>query len=396
MHPDLKSARIAILAPISHPFPPPGYGPWEQVAFNVAQGLRRRKIDVTVFCAGGSTFEGPRRAVTPVSLAEDPLLDAGVFTELHIANAFAHAHEFDLIHNHLDWRPLCYALASTEPPLITTIHGFSSAQILGAYYAASRRSFFCSISDADRDPGLPYAATVYNGIDPDEFAFRARPDEYVLFFGRLHEEKGAHLAIEAARQAGRKLIIAGIIHDERYYRERIAPQVDGAEVRFVGEIRAERRGELLGGAAALLQMNTRPERFGLSMIEAMACGTPVIGANTGSIPEVVADRETGFVCADVEAAVRAIGDIGSIDRAACRRRVERLFTVDAMVDGYAKVYAYALVTRLPPPPSAAQLAARASDWGEHPVSFTDVRPSPSSLAAAAGIIAKTFGGTDRP
>ncbi len=394
MHPALKDARIAILASISHPLPPPGYGPWEQVAFNVAEGLRKRKIDVTVFCAGSSTFQGKRRFVTPASLEEDPHLDAAVFTELHIANAFAHTGDFDLIHNHLDWRPVCYSLASSTPPVLTTIHGFSSAQILAAYYAASRRSFYCSISDADRDPGLSYSATVYNGIDPDEFPFRAHPDDYVLFFGRIHEEKGTHLAIEVARRAGRRLVIAGIIHDERYYLERIAPHVDGEDVRFVGEVRGARRAKMLGDAAALLQMNTRPERFGLSMIEAMACGTPVVGTNSGSIPEVVAHGETGFACDDVDAAVRAVSDIGSIDRAACRRRVERLFTVDTMVDGYVAAYAHALEERLPQPPTDAQLAARGGDWSEHPVSFTDIRPPAPSLSGAARLIAETFDPAD--
>ena len=386
----LTSARIAVLAPLSHRVPPSGYGPWEQVAFNVAEGLRRRGADVTLFCSENSSFAGRTRAVAAVPFSEDPHLNGDVFGELHVANLFAHAHEFDLIHNHLDWRPLCFALASSAPPLVTTIHGFSSPQILAAYYAASRRSFYCSISDADRDPGLAYLATVYNGIDPSAFAFRQDPEDYLLFFGRIHEEKGAHVAIEVARRAGRPLVIAGIVHEERYYRERIAPHVDGRRVRFAGEVTGAQRSSLLGGAAALLQMNTRKERFGLSMIEAMACGTPVIGSSLGSIPEVVADRVTGFVCEDVDAAVRAVAALPSIDRAACRARVEQHFTVDSMVDGYAAAYRMALAARAPAPPTPEQLLARAVDWWDHPESYTDIPVKPASLTASARLVAEAF------
>ena len=390
MQPVIGKARIAILAPISHPAPPPGYGPWEQVAYNIADGLRRRGVDVTLFCAANSSFAGKRRSVVPVSLADDPQLDGGVFGELHIASLFAAAREFDLIHNNLDWRPLCHALGSDGPPMVTTVHGFSSPQIFAAYYAAAQRSFYCSISDADRDPGLPYLATVYNGIDLAEFDFCAQPDDYLLFFGRIHEEKGTHLAIDVARRARRRLLIAGIIHDQTYFRERVETHIDGERVRFLGEVRGPERSALLGRAAALLQLNTRPERFGLSMIEAMACGTPVIGTHAGSIPEVVADGVTGFVCGGVDEAAGAVGALGSIDRAACRSRVQRLFTTDVMVDAYVAAYAIALERRIPSLPTAAQLAARERDWWSHPVSFTDIPPRPATIDEAARLVASSF------
>src|SRR6185503_5568322 len=139
-------------------------------------------------------------SVVPVGLNEDRALDGGIYEALHTGELFARAGEFDLIHNNLDWKPLTYALATKGPPLLTTIHGFSTPQILAAYYAGARRSFYCSISDADRDPGLEYLATTYNGIDPSLFTFSATPGDYLVFLGRFHPEKGAHLAIEIAKK----------------------------------------------------------------------------------------------------------------------------------------------------------------------------------------------------
>src|ERR1700687_1993906 len=220
---NLAGLRLAVLAPIARALPPDGYGPWEQVAFNIAEGMRRRGLDVTLFASGNSRFAGSVAWVVPVGLDQDPLLDADVLNALHIGNFFRHAGDFDLIHNNLDWKPLTYALASQAPPMVTTIHGFSSPQILAAYYAAAGRSFYCSISNADRDPGLAYLAPTYNGIDLDSFTFVPARGDYLVFLGRFHEEKGAHLAIEIARRAGIQLKMAGVVHDERYFRERIAP-----------------------------------------------------------------------------------------------------------------------------------------------------------------------------
>jgi glycosyltransferase involved in cell wall biosynthesis len=240
--------------------------------------------------------------VVPVGLNQDPALNAEVFTALHVGELFRRASEFDLIHNNFDWKPMTYALATAAPPLLTTIHGFSSPQILAAYYACAHRSFFCSISNADRDPGLSYLATTYNGIDPLEFTFRNRPGDYLVFLGRFHPEKGTHLAIEIAKRAGVCLKIAAIPQDERYFREEVAPHIDGDRVQFLGPVEREARNELLGNALALVHMTTRPERFGLTLIEAMACGTPVLGAAMGSVPEIVIDGVTGFVCRDVDEA----------------------------------------------------------------------------------------------
>ena len=374
---DLTGLRVALLGSISYPTPPAGYGPWEQVAYNIARGLTARGLDVTLFATANSHSPGKLAAVIPVGLNEDPALNGEVCTELHVASCFARAGEFDLIHNSFDWKPLLYALATSAPPVLTTVHGFSSPPILGAYYAGASRSFYCSISDADRDPGLAYLATTYNGIDPEGWTFRDRPGEYLLFFGRFHPEKGAHLAIAAAKNAGVRLKIAGIPQDEAYFRDEIAPHVDGDAVQFLGHVQGAARDELVGGALALVHLTTRPERFGLTLVEAMACGTPVLGARMGSIPEIVVDGVTGFLCDDVADAVAKIPRLASLSRAACRAHVESTFSIDRMVDRYLDAYREALRLRTPPPPTEDQLRWRRHDWWDRPMAFTDIPPKPA-------------------
>lgn len=373
---NLAGLRLAVLAPIAWPTPPAGYGPWEQIAYNIADGMRRRGLDVTLFATGNSTFSGALDSVIPVGLNEDPALNGEVFSALHIGRFFERASEFDLLHNNFDWKPMTYALASSAPPLVTTIHGFSSPQILAAYYACAKRSFYCSISNADRDPGLAYLATTYNGIDPSEFTFSAKPGDYLVFLGRFHEEKGTHLAIEIAQRSGVRLKIAAIPQDEAYFKERVMPHIDGDRVQFLGAVEREARNELLSGALALVHMTTRPERFGLTMVEAMACGTPVLGANMGSVPEIVVDAKTGFVCDSVDDAVARVPELASLDRCACRAHVEAHFSLERMIDRYVDAYAAALEMRLPPAPTPEQLAARAHDWWDRPMAYTDIPPKP--------------------
>lgn len=376
---DLRGLKLAVLAPISWPTPPPGYGPWEQIAFNIADGMRRRGLDVTLFATGNSAFAGHVASVLPVGVNEDPAINGDVFGSLHVGELMRRAHEFDLIHNNFDWKPMTYALGVPSPPMLTTIHGFSSPQILAAYYACAWRSFFCSISNADRDPGLAYLATTYNGIDPGDFTFRERPGDYLVFLGRFHPEKGTHLAIEIAKRAGVRLKIAAIPQDETYFREQVAPHIDGDRVQFLGAVEREARNELLGGALALVHMTTRPERFGLTMIEALACGTPVLGANMGSVPEIVVDGVSGFVCDTVDQAVARVPQLASLDRRACRARCESTFTVDDMIDRYLEAYAMALEQKLPAPPTPEQLRWRNHDWWDRPMAYTDIPEKPHAL-----------------
>jgi glycosyltransferase involved in cell wall biosynthesis len=376
---DLTGLRLAVLAPISWPVPPPGYGPWEQVAFDIADGMRRRGLDVTLFAPGNSRFDGQLVSVVPVGVNEDPALNGDIYGALHIGELFRRAHEFDLIHNNFDWKPMTYALGSTAPPMLTTIHGFSSPQILAVYYACAGRSFFCSISDSDRDPGLDYLATTYNGIDPNLFTFNDKAGDYLVFLGRFHPEKGAHLAIEVAKRAGVRLKMAAIPQDEAYFHEQIEPHIDGDRVQFLGEVKREARNELLSNALALVHMTTRPERFGLTLIESMACGTPVLGARMGSIPEIVIDGKTGVLCNDVDEAVANVPRLASLDRRACRARVEAEFTVERMVDRYLAAYEIAIDRGLPGEPTAEQQRMRSHDWWDRPMGFTDIPEKPKSL-----------------
>ncbi len=365
-----------MLGPISWPTPPPGYGPWEQMAANIATGMSARGLDVTLFASGNSRAPVPISSVVPVGLEEDRALNAEVYTALHIGKLFERAHDFDLIHNNFDWKPLTYALATRTPPLLTTIHGFSSPPILAAYYAGAARSFYCSISDADRDPGLDYLATTYNGIDPNEWTFRAQPGDDLVFLARFHPEKGAHLAIAIAKKAGVRLKMAAIPQDDAYFKELVEPHIDGDQIQFLGHVKGKARDELLGTALALVHMTTRPERFGLTLIEAMACGTPVLGADMGSIPEIVVDGHTGFLCTTVDDAAAHVPQLAELDRAACRKHVEATFSTDRMIERYCAAYIEALRLGQPAAPREAQRIWRVHDWWDRPMAFTDIPAKP--------------------
>jgi len=329
--------RIAILSTIAWRTPPRAYGPWEQVASSVAEGLVARGHEVTLFATADSRTAGRLESVAPRGYEEDASLDVKVYEALHIARAMEQAERFDLIHNHFDFLPLAWS-RRISTPLLTTIHGFSSPSIKAVYREYDGDAFYVSISDGDRDPTLTYVATVHNGIRLDDFAFRSEPGDYAVVLGRIHRDKGVHLAIRAARAAGVRLVIAGIVQDRDYYRDEVEPHVDGRSVRFVGPVGPADRDRLLGGALALLHLVTFEEPFGLAMVEAMACGTPVIATRRGAVPEIVADDETGFIVPDVGAAARALVDVRGLDRARCRAAVEERFTVDRMVDRYAAVY----------------------------------------------------------
>jgi glycosyltransferase involved in cell wall biosynthesis len=276
--------------------------------------------------------------VSPSGYAETEGLDGRVWEALHVAHAFARSSEFDLVHNHLDWLPLAFA-DHCRAPLLTTIHGFSGGGILPAYaYACARSAHFVSISNADRSDQLRYAATVYHGIDLEALPLSPQGGDTLVVFGRIHPDKGTAIAIEIARRAARRLVICGIVQDERYFREQVLPHIDGDRVTYLGSVGPAQRAQVLGAAAALLHPIAFAEPFGLSVVEAMACGTPVIAYPLGSMPEVIDEGVTGFLVADVEGAVAAIEQAARLDRVAVRRVAERRFGAARMVDDYLALY----------------------------------------------------------
>ncbi len=326
---------IGMLAPISWRVPPRNYGPWETVVSNLTEGLVAKGYDVTLFATGDSITSAKLHWICPRPYSQDASLDPKVWECLHISDVFEHADDFDLIHNHYDFLPLTYSrLVST--PVLTTIHGFSSPRILPAYHKYGD-GYYVSISNADRDPGLEYLATVYNGIRLEQFTFREKGGDYLLFLGRIHPDKGVHLAIEVAEKTDRQLIIAGIIQDEDYFESLVRPRLDGRWIKFIGPVGPRERDKLLGEAYASLHLVTIPERFGLTMVESMACGTPVIGMDLGSVREII-DEESGILVHSLEEAVSAVEEVARVDRQACRRRVEENFTAERMVEGYVRVY----------------------------------------------------------
>ncbi len=330
-----------MLAPIAWRTPPRHYGPWEQVVSVLTEGLVARGVDVTLFATADSVTSARLVAVCPRGYEEDPSLDAKVWEALHIAAAFERAQEFDLIHNHFDFLPLAFT-GLVDTPVVTTIHGFSSPRILPAYRRYNGRVHYVAISEADRAPDLRYVATIHHGIDLAQFRFRPVPDDYLLFFGRIHPDKGTRDAIEIARRAGRRLILAGIVQDRDYFEREVAPAIDGDRVQYVGSVGPDRRDALLGGALALLHPIAFAEPFGLSVVEAMACGTPTVAFARGAMPEIIADGETGFLVSDVDGAVAAVARVQTLSRQRCREEAERRFSSARMVEDYLRVYARVL------------------------------------------------------
>jgi len=344
LSPSSSPLRIAVLSPIAWRTPPRHYGPWELFASLLTEGLVELGHHVTLFATGDSLTTATLRSTSASGWSEDGNIDPKVAECIHIANVFEQAADFDIIHNGFDFLPLTYS-SLVNTPVVTTIHGFSSPKILSVYERYDATTTYVAISDSDRHPALHYGATIHHGIDVDAFALHPSPGEHLLFFGRIHPDKGTAQAIEVARRVGRRLVIAGIIQDENYFRNEVAPHVDGDRVSYVGPIDAADRSDILGSAYALLHLIDFDEPFGFSVVEAMACGTPVIAFDRGSMAELITHGHSGFLVSDVHAATQTMNRAGTVDRAQIRASTVKRFHRSAMVAQYCALYHDVLTSR---------------------------------------------------
>ncbi len=334
--------RIAQVAPLYESVPPKLYGGTERIVHYLVEELVRQGHEVTLFASGDSESSAQLVSCWPRALRLEGKVQQGLAPHLLALEEVARrAGEFDVVHFHVDYVAFPYA-RRIGTPSVSTLHGRLDMPELAPLFDEYREHPVVSISNDQRRP-LPRAnwvATVHHGLPEDLYRLERRPEEYLAFLGRICPEKRPDLAIAIARRAGLPLKIAAKVDpaDRRYYEEVIRPLLDHPLVEFVGEIGEAEKQEFLGRALALLFPIDWPEPFGLVMIEAMACGTPVIAFPRGSVPEVIEDGVTGFVVPDVASAAHAVRRIESLDRARIREVFERRFTARRMAADYLAVY----------------------------------------------------------
>lgn len=343
--------RIAQLAPLWERVPPPAYGGIELVVSLLTDELVRRGHEVTLFASGDSLSLANLESVHDRALRQDPTVkEYAIYEMLQLSQVYEQAQDFDIIHSHMGCAALPYA-KFVKTPTIHTLHGIFTPDN-EKMFRRSRQQPFVSISNAQREArlGLNCVSTVYNGIDVESYQFYAQPGElpYLAFLGRLSPEKGPHLAIEIAKRTGWNLKMAGKIDlvDREFYEQEIAPHIDGQQIQYLGEANHVQKNTLMGSAIATLFPITWREPFGLVMVESMAAGTPVIGMQLGSAPEVIDHGRTGFLCDSVDECIAALSRIDEIDRAACRQHVVDQFSVLKMTDGYEAAYRQVLAEKL--------------------------------------------------
>ncbi len=329
--------KLAILSPVAWRTPPRHYGPWEQVASNICEGMVGEGIDVTLFATKDSITKAILESVVDKGYAEDSTVNAKVAECLHISHLMEMSDRFDLIHNNFDYLPLTYSRL-IKTPMLTTIHGFSSPSIIPVFKKYNDSNHYVSISNSDRSSVLNYLATVYNGVDEESFEFNSAGGDYLLFFSRIHPEKGTYESIQIAKKSKKKLIISGIIQDEKYFNEKVKPYINGDDIIYIGSSGPEKRNKLLGNALALLHPISFAEPFGLSVVESMFCGTPVIAYGLGSMPELIEDTKTGFIVNNTGEAAEALKQIKNLDRKYISVYSRKKFSVKRMIKDYLKVY----------------------------------------------------------
>lgn len=334
--------RIAQVAPLYESVPPKLYGGTERVVSYLTEELVRQGHDVTLFASGDSLTQARLIPLCPQALRLNPVcIDPFAHHILMLEQVLEHSHEFEMIHFHIDYLHFPWSRRSNVPQ-VTTLHGRLDIPDLAPLYREFREMPVVSVSDAQRRPleWLNWQATIHHGLPPDLYRFHGRPGEYLAFVGRISPEKGIDRGIDIAKRIGIKLKIAAKVDrvDQEYFERVIKPLMDPAVVEYIGEIGDHEKDEFLGKALALLLPLNWPEPFGVVMIEALACGTPIIAFRCGSVPEVVEHGITGFVVDNVEAAVSALRNIGTLCRATCRKTFDNRFTVARMCEGYVNVY----------------------------------------------------------
>lgn len=328
--------KIAVISPVAWRTPPKHYGPWEQFVSTLTDGLVKEGIDVTLYATGDSITKGKLKWVCKKPYEEDKNSDAKVCEYLHISEVMEHANEYDIIHNSFDFMPLTYSRL-IPTPIVTTIHGFSSPEIIPIYQKYNKNTYYVSISNSNRNEKLDYIRTIYHGINTDDFKLQEKKMDYLLFFGRIHPDKGTYEAVQIALKLKIKLIIAGIIQDQAYYDNLIKPYLS-SQIQYIGPVCTDKKSEVLGNAVALLHPINFEEPFGYSVVEAMACGTPVIAFNKGSMPEIIENGKNGFLVNSTEEAAERVKNISLIKPCACRQTVLNKFNTKRMVKEYIEVY----------------------------------------------------------
>lgn len=335
--------RVGMLGPISHQIPPPSYGPWERVTYELVEGLEELGHEVTLFGPEGTMSSASRFVATCPHPLDKGGLDARLWEERHIAIAMemAHSGAFDLVHSHMHVHALGFSRL-LPCPMINTLHGVAwhepHRQILDAY----QEQPYVSISNSERGflRSLNYVATVYNGIRVEDFPLKTASGDYLVFVGRMAPEKAVDLAIAVAQRSDVRLVLAGEVEEQHrdFFAAEIESRLAVGRIEFLGSLNRAEVIHLVGGAAGLLMPLRWDEPFGLVVTEAMSCGTPVIGWRRGAMPEIIRHGETGFLVDGVEDAVTAVTRLHEIDPLACRRHVEQNFTRQTMAAGYAAAY----------------------------------------------------------
>lgn len=345
--------KIAQIAPIIERVPPKKYGGTERVVYALTEELVKRGHDVTLFATGDSITSGRLISVCPKALKEikiKHLYGANAWTMLNIGLAYSLQDEFDIIHDHNNDLSLPTAnIAKT--PVIMTIHGVIKGNIKRFFESLSSVNLV-SISYAQREPmpDLNYVGNVYHGLEMKDYPFSRHHDGYLLYVGRISHEKGVHNAITVAKKLNLPLIIAAKLEtaepsDVLYFHKFIKPHLSD-QIRWIGEVDENERNKLMSKAMAFLHLLTWREPFGLALIEAMACGTPVFAFNKGSMPEIITEGVTGFIVEDLNQAIEVVKNISKFDRFKCRQHAIKHFSPGNMTDGYEEIYRKVLSKRL--------------------------------------------------